>query len=192
MTKYIINAILLFCLIIQIIINNTDHAELERLKTNQESLLEERNDYRTLSDLQAQTINRLNLSIDELKKYNLDATKKIKDLRIKIKDVQAVADIADNSMYYFAPDTIRDTTIVIDTLTIHPTLYYNDKWITMALDTNGTVAISTRDTINIILHQRQKKFLWWRWRIGTPKATVSSRNPHHKIDAIQVIDIIDK
>lgn len=183
---------LLGSLVAMTICNNCSRQEISRLESNQEALMSEANDYRTLSELQAQTINRLALTANELKQYNYEATETIKDLKIKLRDVQAVADIADNGLYYFAPDTVRDTTVVVDTIKISPTLYYSDQWITLAVDTSGMVAISTRDTINVVLHQRQRRFLWWRWRTGVPQASVVSRNPHHKIEAIQVIDIIDK
>lgn len=88
----------------------------------------------------------------------------------------------------FVPETVKiyDTLLGI-TPTTPTALRYSDRWLSFQYDTAAHV--SMRDTITIVHHAHQRRFLWWTWSKYTGRATAVSSCPYAHIESVNAIDI---
>lgn len=142
----------------------------------------------------------LQLTISQLKKYRAEDAERMKELNIKIKDLESTAKIqAEVNIDLKAQ--LRDTTvtIVIDSVNnITKEAKYKVTSInTPFLKMNGMVTDteflgSIKLPVNIyqyVTASYRRKFLWWRWGLKGFNQTVISDNPHVEIKYAEFIHV---
>lgn len=180
MNKYLIIACLLLISVTGFLYNKVarQKAEIERLDTNIEAINSEAVRFKTKAGKDAETVQALSLKRNELELFNSRLTKQVDDLRIKLRDVKAA----------HAIETVtRVDTVVVTEKTDVPNQYkfsYDDNWnkISGVVSPDSTkLEFSSMDTLDVISHVKQKRFLFF--RIGKPKirTTVTNQNPKSTI-----------
>lgn len=164
---------------------STEKEERERQQSNVEVLNSDIKRYKVRDSLNVASIDALNYTVDELKKYRADDLRLINDLKIKNKHLESLTKI---------------TTSMTDTIYKdhwHPVLNnpncleYSDKWATVtACFNDSTVAYSVRDSLDIVVSKVPKhKFLWWNWGTKGYKVNVVNFNPRSTVEFLEFIKI---
>lgn len=166
--------------------------ERDRYKGNSVSLLSDVEGYRVRDSLNAVKAKELTLQLSELKKYRQEDAQLIRDLGLKLKNLQSVASIGTEIRTEFVTTIVRDTIIraVHDTITA-AIINYTDEWLTFRgrLE-NGQFRgnIVSRDSLLIAENVRYKRFLFWRTRrVKSRDFRVVSKNPHTRIESCEHI-----
>lgn len=180
MNKYLVIACLLLISVAGFLYNKVERQmkEIERLDTNIEAINSEAVRFKTKAGKDAETVQVLTLRRDELELFNSRLTKQVSDLRIKLRDVKAAHTIETE---------LRIDTVVINEKTDVPNQYkfkYADNWnkISGVVSPDSTkLEFSSTDTLDVVSHVKQKRFLFF--RIGKPKirTTVTNQNPKSTI-----------
>ncbi|MBP1616090.1 MAG: hypothetical protein H6Q13_3538 [Bacteroidetes bacterium] len=164
---------------------STEKQERERQQSNVEVLNSDIKRYKVRDSLNVASVDALNYSIDEMKKYRANEMKLISDLKIKNKNLESLAKVSTSTA-----DTIPKEAW-------HPApnnpdcLEYSDKWATVtACFKDSTVFYSTRDSLNIAVSRVPKhKFLWWSWGTKGYKVNVINFNPRSTIEYLGFIRV---
>lgn len=180
MNKYLVIACLLLISVAGFLYNKVERQkkEIERLDTNIEAVNSEAVRFKTKAGKDAETVQALTLKRDELELFNSRLTKQVSDLRIKLRDVKAA---------HTVETELRIDTVVITEKTDRPNQYkfkYADNWneITGVVYPDSTkLEFNSVDTLDVISHVKQKRFLFF--RIGRPKirTTITNQNPKSTI-----------
>lgn len=150
--------------------------ELERQENNLTALNSKAVAFRTTAGEYAEEARQLKLEKSELELYNADLNNKVREARIKIRELKNVTRAETETRV----DTVIKTVRVGDVRTAK----YNDGWnnieIAAGLDTTK-IDFTSVDTLDVIGSVKQKKFLFF--KIGKPiqKITVSNKNPKSTI-----------
>lgn len=152
--------------------------ELARLDSNIEAINTEARQYKTTAGDYAEQARRLSLEKSELELFNADLNNKVRELGIKNRELQGVT----RTKTITKIDTVVKT--VIDSSGVRRTANYNDGWNVInveSLPDSTKIAIHSTDTLDVVTHAKQKKFLFF--RIGRPKlyTTVSNKNPRSDV-----------
>jgi len=133
-------------------------------------------------------IEALQFSEKELKTYNKDLTKRLKERDIRIKDLQTALNISSQTEVDITIPR-RDTMIKLQPVSMGT---YKDKW-------NSLTGVITKDSINFrfsatdslyIYHHIQKhKFLCIRWGKKAEWWDISNKNPFIKISGFKVVQV---
>ncbi len=166
--------------------------ERDRYKSNSVSLLADVEEYRVRDSLNAVKAKELTLQLSELKRYRKEDAQLIRDMGLKLKNLQSAATIETETRTEFVTSVVRDTVIraVHDTITA-AIINYTDEWLTFQgrLE-NGQFRgnIVSRDSLLIAENVRYKRFLFWRTRrVKSRDFRVVSKNPHTKIESCEHI-----
>lgn len=152
--------------------------ELSRRQGNIEALTGEAVRFKTKAGKDAETVQALTLKNTELEMFNSRLARQVSDLNIKLRDVKAAHTV----------ETItKIDTVVVTEKTEIPGTYrfkYADAWnkIEGLVSPDSTkITQNSVDTVDIINHVKQKRFLFF--RIGKPKikTTVTNQNPKTKL-----------
>ena len=180
MKKYLVIACLLLIVATGFLYNKVEKQkkELDRKQNNIEALNIEATEYRTKSGKFAEQVRSLSLKKSELELFNTDLEAKIDDLKIKLRDVKAAQVVETITEIHTVTNTIRDTV---------PGVYrfeYFDGWNRIAgrvAPDSTEIMQSSVDSLTVVNHVKQKRFLFF--RIGKPKilTTVTNENPKTKI-----------
>ena len=175
---------------------NTAKKDNSRLKGNQTALIKDLAVQRLKDSTIVAEKNAIILTKEEFKNLYNDKVKELKELGIKLKDVQSYSQTHTQTTTHFTTtlyDTVVFTNSLTDTLRC---INYNDgnDWISIkgcftddsTLD--GTMVVN--DTISQIISIIPKhKFLWWHWGVKGIKQTIHSYNPFTNIKAAEYIEI---
>lgn len=171
-------------------------AECERLRGNQESLLADVTFYKTQAGESAASVQRLQLTKDELERNYQAVCNEARELGIKVKRLQSAASTSTDTHISASADlrdsiVFRDRYIPIDTL---KTFVWKDPpwaYVSGVID-SGRVSLDvhTTDTIIQIVHRVPKRFLFFRWGTKAIRQEVISRNPHTNIVYSEYIEIV--
>ena len=156
--------------------------EVERLRANNEALSESVLLYRTRLGSSAASVGALRLTISELRAQHEDALAKIRELRIRLRNVESYARSVTATTY-------RDTLILntIDsTNSAHPTreFRYADAWLNLSgLIWGDTlkVEMQSRDTLHQVIHRIPRRFLGIPFGIKSLRQEITSSNPHTEL-----------
>lgn len=142
----------------------------------------------------------LQLTISQLKKYRAEDAERMKELNIKIKDLESTAKIQ-AEVNIDLKTQLRDTTvtIIVDSTNniIKEAKYKVTSINTPFLKMSGMVTDteflgSIKLPVNIyqyVTASYRRKFLWWRWGLEGFKQTVISDNPHVEIKYAEFIHV---
>ncbi len=166
------------------------HQEIGRLSGNQTALLDSVKHYRTESDRNAASVRVLELTKRELEENCTGLTEQVKDLGIKLRRAEAVAQTATRTALEFQSQ-VRDSIIyVVDsTATRHyldslKLLEWKDPWVSFHGELRGdnlTAKIESVDTLTTVLHRVPRKCFLFRWKKDEYRVEVVSSNPHTEI-----------
>lgn len=180
MSKYLVISCLLLLIVVGILYNKVERQkkEIRRLDGNIEAINTEATRFKTKAGKDAETVQALTLKSNELELFNSRLTKQVSDLRLKLRDVKAVRTIESE---------LRIDTVVVTEKTEVPNQYkfsYDDSWnkISGVVSPDTTkLEFSSVDTLDVISHVKQKRFLFF--RIGKPKiqTTVTNQNPKSRL-----------
>lgn len=165
-------------------------AECERLGHNQEALLDSMTTYVTQNGRHAAEVKRLTLTTHELKEQNRELTNRIKSLGVRRRDIQGVQTVGTLYTAHFRPDTVFIYDTLRDTV-LYPAPYrvlqYSDEWLQFRFD--SMMHVSLRDTVIIVQHAKVRRFLFWKWKRYTGRATAVASSPYAHITTLQSIEI---
>lgn len=187
MKKSIIIGLIILTMLVSISVlwnmYSTEKEERERQQSNVEILNSDIKRYKVRDSLNIASVEALNYTVDELKKYRADDLRLINDLKIKNKNLESLTKVT----------TYTTDTIYKDHW--HPAannpncLEYSDKWATItACFKDSTVAYSLRDSLDIAVSRVPKhKFLWWRWGTKGYKINVVNFNSRSSVEYVEYI-----
>lgn len=181
-----IMAAMLVVIVLQWVSVSRIKSERNRYKENTRTLLVDVNTYKVRDSLNAVKAQDLSLKLSELKKYRQEDAKLIADMGVKLRNLQAVANMGTETRTEFVTKIVRDTIFkAVNDTNKAALINYEDKWLTFKgrLE-NGQFRgnIISRDSLLIAENIRYKRFLFWRTkRIKSRDFRVVSKNPHTKI-----------
>lgn len=159
-------------------------ANIERLDGNVTALTTDINHFKVSDSLNAATIQSLNITVSEFKDMNIEAKKTIDALNIKYKRLlKANQTITQENQDLLLNKTI-DTLILKDTIVKTVSASYRSPYLDLDIYDLGNqyqVKYESRDTIDQILENIPKKFLFIRYGTKGFKTTYVNRNPNAKI-----------
>lgn len=163
--------------------NRKLRAERDRQFANVETLMDTVKQYKVRDSLNVASVGSLRLTVDELKKYRTEDAKLIKELKLRPKDVE-----------YIANTTIETKDSLIYKIDTVGCFHYLDKWLRVdACINDSLMLIESRDSITQIVHAIYKhKFLWWRWKVVGFRQEVMNCNPRSKIKYSEIVKIGNK
>ena len=170
-------------------------SENRRLQYNQEVLMTGIQSYVTKAGKSAASVQKLQLTKDELEKNNQALTQEVKELGIKVKRLQSVAQTATTGKLEIQTD-VKDSIVykpeihLVDTL---KTFSWNDPpWVYVSgIIDSGKVnlSVNTTDTLIQVVHRVPKRFLCFRFGTKAIRQEIVSKNPHTHIIYSEYIEI---
>lgn len=162
-------------------------------KNNTYGLLSSIEELRKDSTIQAYQMQTLSLTVDEYKQYRVQDAKTISELKVRLKQVSA---IAKQEMEVNVPVNIpiKDSVIAVDSvLQKLQAISYQDDYMSL----NGTIQNdSLQATFNVpinitqVLYKVPKhKFLWWTWGCKAVKQVIITNNPYVQLNYSEYIEI---
>lgn len=151
------------------------------------------------------TVNTLEVKKKELEKSNTELTSEIKNMRIKLKNVEQIT--SSNLSYQFIQDSLQQIISVyeqnslvsnVDSIKVFQTNYNNDyistHWKSIVDNKNNTLQITDYQCIfyDSLLYITEIEYKgWWFWRKPKNiKLHVKSVNPYSQINDVRNIQII--
>lgn len=125
----------------------------------------------------------LQAKVAELERLHLADTRLIKDLKVKLKDVQALhtmsAETADTVIIAPVPGTADSV------------FAYKDQWLSLHIDIpKRECQYIAYDSLTTIVSRTYKhRFLWWRWGTKGYEVRIVSFNPHARIKYSRYIEV---
>jgi gas vesicle protein len=166
--------------------------EKNRLRANQQALLDDITLYRTKDSLSVASVEKLTLTKNELEQYSEELAKTIKDLGIKISRLESASrQVAETKIKIAVP--VHDTIIIVNKLPIAIKSFdWRDSWVFVSGVINrDTVSceVASVDTLVQIIHRIPKKFLFFRWGTKAIRQEIVSKNPHTNIVYTEYIEM---
>lgn len=171
---------------------NDLRGERDRYKANQTALLKDVEYYKTENGKNVASVQKLTLTVDELKE-NYDYYKKTADeLGIKLKRLQSVSQTHTQTEIKVVTE-VRDTIIYKDSVYVPVMVFdWSDPWtdVTGMLD-GATIDmnISSRDTLVQIVHRVPHKWWFFKWGTKAIRQEIVSSNPHTNIVYSEFIEL---
>lgn len=159
-------------------------ANIERLDGNVTALTTDINHFKVNDSLNAATIQSLNIIVSEFKDMNVEAKKTIDALNIKYKRLLKVNQTITQENQDLLLNKTIDTLILKDTIVKTVSASYRSPYLDLDIYDLGNqyqVRYESRDTIDQILENIPKKFLFIRYGTKGFKTTYVNRNPNAKI-----------
>lgn len=159
-------------------------ANIERLDGNVTALTTDINHFKVNDSLNAATIQSLNITVSEFKDMNIEAKKTIDALNIKYKRLLKVNQTITQENQDLLLNKTIDTLILKDTIVKTVSASYRSSYLDLDIYDLGNqyqVKYESRDTIDQILENIPKKFLFIRYGTKGFKTTYVNRNPNAKI-----------
>lgn len=162
--------------------------EVERLKTNQQTLSQQLVHYRTRSGAEAATVQALRLRCAEFEELRSADAARIRDLGIRIRQLEATAVTATRQETEMRVP-VRDTVLLrlCDTVVVHDTVRlfrWDDGWCRVEgelLPDSVICRVTSVDTLRQIVHRVPRKFLFIRWGTKAIRQEIVASNPHTQI-----------
>ena len=190
---FIIIAILVGLLTLLWSMYRSERAQRQRFEDNQSVLMDSVRHYKVRDSLNAASVQALNLTISEYKKYRTEDAALIRDMGIKLKRaLSAIKVETSTDVTIHAP--IQDSIIQSDNPELPPdtvqTFNWRDPWVSVA----GTIrkdsvscSVRSEDSLAIVAHRVPRKFLFIRWGTKAVRLEIVSRNPHATIKAAEYV-----
>lgn len=197
MSKYLFYLIAGLSIALFIAVNRCSHnaAKADRLSDNQRSLLEQISFYQTKDSLNAASVERLTLTVGELKSYLPALTETVEDLGLKVGRLQSVAQTATQSDYPIR--TVVKDSLVYRKDTIERWLPlrcidFDNRYLRISgCEEEGVFSgsIRTVDTLVQVVHRVPRKLWFIRWGTKAIRQEVLSKNPYTSIVYSKYIEL---
>lgn len=165
-----------------------EKAERVRLEQNQKVLLSDISTYIAKNGELITRTEALQQTERELKKYNSQLLSDLKNMRIRVKDLQSHISITTET-------TLEKTVVLRDALLLPyvKSFEYKDDYTTIkgALTKDSAkLSYHSTDSIQVFQHIEKYKFLFIRWGVKNEWWDVKNANPHTTIKGFEVTKII--
>ena len=167
----------------------------ERLQNNQNALMQEVRLYETKLGESAASVQRLQLTKDELEGKYKAICQEAEDLGIKLKRLQSVSQTTTQAEIH-AKAEIRDSIVYKPEIHLVDTLkafcWKDPPWafVDGVIDSGKVdLSISTNDTIIQIVHRVPKKFLFFRFGTKAIRQEIITKNPYNRIRYSEYIEL---
>mgnify|MGYP000658274937 FL=1 len=196
------NKFLTLGILVSIILNIwlfTDRGKLiksrDKYRQNTETLLSDIRQYKLDSTRIATETSRLQLTIEEYKRYKEEDTKTIKELGISIKRLKAsIQHQASVNVPINVP--VKDSVVYKDSLIMIPTIKLSNKYVNIdAIIENNTLKGSMSLDVQLkqfVYVEPKHRFLWFKWGVKGINQVIISDNPYVKINYSEFIEINKK
>lgn len=196
------NKFLTLGILVSIILNIwlfTDRGKLiksrDKYQQNTETLLSDIRQYKLDSTRIATETSRLQLTIEEYKRYKEEDTKTIKELGISIKRLKAsIQHQASVNVPINVP--VKDSVVYKDSLIMIPTIKLSNKYVNIdAIIENNTLKGSMSLDVQLkqfVYVEPKHRFLWFKWGVKGINQVIISDNPYVKINYSEFIEINKK
>lgn len=151
-------------------------AEISRLDNNITAVTETARKYKTKAGDNAEEVRRLTLKHSELEMFNADLEKKVREMGIKLRDVQAVNRMESETKLTVTVPNVTPKTVK----SVNRFARYFDGWNDVKVESypdSTKIEVKNVDTLDVVTHVKQKRFLFFRVGKPIPKTTVSNKNP---------------
>ena len=167
-----------------------------RLQDNQRTLLDSITYYRTENGKNVASVQRLELSVAEVKAERRDLIEQCRNLNIKIRRLESFSTSRTQTMLDIE-SIVHDTVIVrrYESFVIHDTLksfLWKDTWVTIqGLITEDSIRchIESVDTLRQAVHRVPRKFLFIRYGTKAIRQEIFSSNPHTRIVYTEYVEL---
>lgn len=154
-------------------------AEISRLDNNITAVTETTRQYKTKAGDNAEEVRRLTLKHSELELFNADLEKKVREMGIKLKNLQAVNRMeSETKIVVTVPNVGPETNKSVKS--VNRFAHYFDGWNDVKVESrpdSTKIEVKNVDTLDVVTHVKQKRFLFFRVGKPIPKTTVSNKNP---------------
>lgn len=154
-------------------------AEISRLDNNITAVAETARQYKTKAGDNAEEVRRLTLKHSELELFNADLEKKVREMGIKLKNLQAVNRMeSETKIVVTVPNVKPETNKSVKS--VNRFAHYFDGWNDVKVEScpdSTKIEVKNVDTLDVVTHVKQKRFLFFRVGKPIPKTTVSNKNP---------------
>lgn len=154
-------------------------AEISRLDNNITAVTETARQYKTKAGDNAEEVRRLTLKHSELELFNTDLEKKVREMGIKLKNLQAVNRMeSETKIAVTVPNVKPETDKSVKS--VNRFAHYFDGWNDVKVESrpdSTKIEVKNVDTLDVVTHVKQKRFLFFRVGKPIPKTTVSNKNP---------------
>jgi hypothetical protein len=159
-----------------------------RLRNNQHALQQGITFYRTKANNYAASVEALSLELDEFRLLHASDTKTIRELKIRLRNVESVAQSVTST-------TLRDTLILRDTIIFEQPLLHasasdphNAISATLRSDTL-TLSVRSIDTLHQVIHRVPRRFWFFRYGTKAIRQEVWSSNPNTQLIYTEYIEL---
>lgn len=167
-------------------------SEKNRLKSNQTALLDSVDTYWTKAGKLAAGRQALELTNKELRESRADLERTIKDLGIKLKRVEAIAQAATETKAEVRVE-IRDSIVYRDTALVRlQAIAWADPWVDVRGEIEArrmSLAVESHDTLTQVIHRVPKHFLGIPYGCKAIRQEIRSSNPHTVITYTEYIEL---
>ena len=163
-------------------------AERERLERNQRALLSDVETYKTRADKWAATAEVLELTISELRQARAEDTKRIKELGIRLREVESYA-CSVTQKRGGATLPLRDTIIIRDTVKLFSSGRGHTELSGMVHNDSITYHFASTDTIYQVVRRVPRRFLFFRFGTKAIHQDVWTSNPSTKVVYTEYIEL---
>lgn len=177
---------------------NTLTGEMDKYRTNTETLLQEVSRYQTKDSLNAAKVGVLELKLSEFEKYRASDAELIKTLQAKNRDLERVTTTQMETINELRA-TVRDSVVYLPSDTVTTVLRCVDivePWFELhgcaTPDGQFTGTHINRDSLLIVETVQYKRFLGFLWKtkkIKNREIDVVSKNPATKILGVEFVTI---
>lgn len=154
-------------------------AEISRLDNNITAVTETARQYKTKAGDNAEEVRRLTLKHSELELFNADLEKKVREMGIKLKNLQAVNRMeSETKIAVTVPNVKPETDKSVKS--VNRFAHYFDGWNDVKVESrpdSTKIEVKNVDTLDVVTHVKQKRLLFFRVGKPIPKTTVSNKNP---------------
>lgn len=170
--------------------------EKDRLKNNQDALMEDVLHYKTEAGKSAASVQMLELTKSELEEHNQELARTVESLNIKLKRVQAATTTATQTKVEIQT-VIKDSIVYVDSGRLElPAIKWQDPWINVEglilPDSTVDLSIQSVDTLFQIVHRVPKKFWFIEYGTKAIRQEITSSNPHTVIVYSEYIELEGK
>ena len=159
--------------------------EVERQKSNVQTLVDKELSYKICDSINVAAIQALQLDKDQFEAMILDKDKQIRELKNqRKKDIEYYSKLSVGDTFILYRDRFIEVPLGKDTC-----IGYYDNYIQLTQCPDCTY-IEVQDTIKQVISKQYKhKFLWFRWGLKGFTQDVWSTNPHSKVHFEEFIKI---
>ena len=165
--------------------NSEKREEIDRLESNQTSLLADVEYYTAENGELVASINALSLRKAELEDLMPQYEREIKNLRLKVSDLE--------SMAHISTETKIEVTTPSKPIIFERAFHFTDEWVTLdgvVKEDTVDVDIKVVDSLTIVAYRKPKKCLFKR-KGKIVRYDVVSANPHTKINKVGYIELME-